>query len=335
MLKIRQNISLHDNSSSRLRTTSVLIKFYRMDNSDTNELIVFCGRGELVKKLAAKGIRYIFRNEELQEVLNTPKAGTDQKPLHNILLFHNQSTATNLHDTFGISLWKLFKMADVRNNCIFVDLEIILRDRVKLPDAIHSLDGFPEVGARLIKMRGDQLLTSDCVAAEIEKLTMCTARIKLAQQTEVGAVPSADQKLLPFVLPCPLCKSLGGQCPNDDFLWCCDDCGQQLSFVKQENAPITHLFCDCGRTSVEEFTFRCAYFTSHGDRFSRFSTNALDLALEMLNRKNEASILQVKASSQNGQQSAMSSNVSSDQAQQKLFKLLWDDQALITWLFRQ
>uniref|UniRef100_A0A183BIK2 G_PROTEIN_RECEP_F1_2 domain-containing protein n=1 Tax=Globodera pallida TaxID=36090 RepID=A0A183BIK2_GLOPA len=222
-----------------------------MEN-EGNELLQIEKRDELIKKLKAEGILYISLAEQrLGDVLNTPTAGT----LHNILLFYEQASTTN--DRFLFRLSQLFKMAVGRDNCIFVDLELLLRDpAAEIPDAIRSLEGYPELGARLITMRGGQLLTLDCVTAEIEKLAICTARIEHAQKIEVGAVPSADQQLLPCVLPCPLSKALGGKCRDDDFVWGCDDCGQTISFVKQEKAPITHLFCDCGRTPVDEFKFR-------------------------------------------------------------------------------
>uniref|UniRef100_A0A914HWS5 Uncharacterized protein n=1 Tax=Globodera rostochiensis TaxID=31243 RepID=A0A914HWS5_GLORO len=289
-----------------------------MEN-EANELLQIEKREELIKKLKAEGIRYISTaDQRLEDVLNTPNADT----LHNILLFYEQASTTN--DRFLFRLSQLFKMAIGRDNCIFVDLEPLLREpNAEIPDAIRSLEGYPELGPRLITMRGsDQVLTLDCVTAEIEKLAICTARIEHAQKIEVGAVPAADQQLLPCVLPCPLRKSLGGKCPDDDFVWGCDDCGQTISFVKQEEAPITHLFCACGRTSVDEFKFRCAYFTTHSNGFSRFSSKALlDKQLETLNN------------AQKDQQNATPSRNGNVSAQQKelFYYTMMTDEEFVRW----
>ncbi|KAI3408217.1 hypothetical protein GPALN_012063 [Globodera pallida] len=49
-------------------------------------------------------------------------------------------------------------------------LKRLLRD-TGVPKAINSMDGFPHIGARLIKMRGaDQLMTANFVAEERQKL---------------------------------------------------------------------------------------------------------------------------------------------------------------------
>uniref|UniRef100_A0A914HAP4 Uncharacterized protein n=1 Tax=Globodera rostochiensis TaxID=31243 RepID=A0A914HAP4_GLORO len=100
-------------------------------------------------------------------------------------------------------------------------------------------------------MRGHKLLSADCVTEEAQKLQICIARIENSHRTEVGAVP--QKKTEPYRLPCPLCEGYGGKCQNNDSLWVCDDWGQTLAFIKVENVPMTHFYCGCGATPVEEF----------------------------------------------------------------------------------
>uniref|UniRef100_A0A914HIL3 G domain-containing protein n=1 Tax=Globodera rostochiensis TaxID=31243 RepID=A0A914HIL3_GLORO len=116
-------------------------------------------------------------------------------------------------------------------------------------------------------------------------------KIENSQLTD-GTEPATGQTLLNCALPCPLSKALEGKCPNGDFLWGCDDCGKTLAFVKQANAQIDHLFCACGRTPVEAFSFRCANVEEHGDIFRHFaSKTALTDQLVRLHKKEDLNIL--------------------------------------------
>uniref|UniRef100_A0A183BTB6 Uncharacterized protein n=1 Tax=Globodera pallida TaxID=36090 RepID=A0A183BTB6_GLOPA len=48
-----------------------------------------------------------------------------------------------------------------------------------------------------------------------------------------------------------------------------------------ENVPMTHFYCGCGATLVEEFSFRCNDVDAHGNEFKHFASKiTLDNALK-------------------------------------------------------
>uniref|UniRef100_A0A914HPP2 Uncharacterized protein n=1 Tax=Globodera rostochiensis TaxID=31243 RepID=A0A914HPP2_GLORO len=253
-------------------------------------------RMELLRELDSKGVQYIGRgNRRLKDVLlgngGCSSTNASSSTLHFVFLYSKARTAPPSVAAVGGALssqhaggqtfyrqclGQLYQMAGRAKSCIFVDLDALLSDDAVtacegLPQGILALDGFPNIGTRLVKMRGHSLLTADCVTEEVQKLQNCIARVENSERTEVGAVPPKN-KTKPCSLPCPLCKGYGGKCQNTDFLWCCDDCGQTLAIVKVENVPMTHFYCACGATPVEEFTFRCNDVDAHGNEFRHFAT---------------------------------------------------------------
>uniref|UniRef100_A0A914I3F6 G domain-containing protein n=1 Tax=Globodera rostochiensis TaxID=31243 RepID=A0A914I3F6_GLORO len=260
---------------------------------------------ELIRKLDSKGVQYIGRgNRRLTDLLLT---NGGSRTLHFVLLYNESRTTPSAVAVGGSSsqhdgerfyrqcLGQLYQMAGRGKSCAFVDLDALLSDDEAtayggLPQGILELDGFPNIGSRLVKMRGHKLLTADCVMEEAQKLQICIARIENPQRTEVGAVP--QKKTEPCSLPCPLCEGYGGKCQNNDFLWGCDDCGRTLTYVKEENAPMTHFYCGCGATPVEEFSFRCSDVDAHGNEFRHFATKMqLTNELERLKSKGILTIL--------------------------------------------
>uniref|UniRef100_A0A183C162 G domain-containing protein n=1 Tax=Globodera pallida TaxID=36090 RepID=A0A183C162_GLOPA len=256
---------------------------------------------ELIRQLEAKGILYVGRgNRHLPDVLMDHEESHKMPSLHFVLFFYPpetppDETSPDLEQFYWQCLGQLFQMADRGKSCVFVDLELLLdgeHSATEVPEGIRSMDGFPKIGARLVKLRGEQLLTADCVAEETRKLELCIARIKNLERTDIGVERPSDRRVLPCSLPCPLCKNFGGRCPNSDFLWGCDDCGQTLTFVKQPKAPITHFFCACGRTPADEFAFRCADIKTHGYSFKHFTSKSLmDKELDRLNNRGDVNIL--------------------------------------------
>uniref|UniRef100_A0A914HDH9 G domain-containing protein n=1 Tax=Globodera rostochiensis TaxID=31243 RepID=A0A914HDH9_GLORO len=264
-------------------------------------------RMEMLRELASKGVQYIGRgNQRLADVLlgNGGSSTNASSTLHFVLLYSELQT-TPPDAVGGLSsqldgerfyrqcLGQLYQMAGRGKSCIFVDLDILDATAYEeLPQGILALDGFPNIGSRLIKMRGHKLLTADCVTEEAEKLQICIARIENSQRTQVGAVP--PKKTEPCSLPCPCCQGYGGKCPSDDFTWGCDDCGQTLAFIKEENlsqSPMTHFYCACGATPVEEFSFRCND-VAHGKEFKHFASKiALGNELKRMNNKGFLNIL--------------------------------------------
>uniref|UniRef100_A0A914HEN2 Uncharacterized protein n=1 Tax=Globodera rostochiensis TaxID=31243 RepID=A0A914HEN2_GLORO len=266
-----------------------LIGFNPVRRAEVEEIMM----DESAREMAEASVQYIGRgNRRLKDVLLGNGGSSTNASLHFVLLYSESRTSHPVG--FGVlssqhteerfyrqCLGQLYQMAGRGKSCIFVDLDVLLSDDAAtacdgLPQGILALDGFPNIGSRLTKMRGHKLLTADCVTEEAEKLQICIARIENSQRTQVGAVP--PKKTEPCSLPCPLCKGYGGKCQNTDLLWCCDDCGQTLAFVKEENAPITHFYCACGATPVEEFSFRCNDVDAHGNEFKHFASNiALDV----------------------------------------------------------
>uniref|UniRef100_A0A183CPK9 G domain-containing protein n=1 Tax=Globodera pallida TaxID=36090 RepID=A0A183CPK9_GLOPA len=258
---------------------------------------------ELIRKLDLKGVQYIGRgNRRLADVLlgNGGSSTNASSTLHFVLLYSKTAPPVSVggsssqHDGerfYRQCLGQLYQMAGRGKSCAFVDLDALDATGYEgLPQGILALDGFPNIGSRFVKMRGHKLLTTDCVTEEAQKLQICIARIKNSQRTEVGAVP--QKKTEPCSLPCPLSEGYGGKCQNDDFLWGCDDCGQTLTYVKEENAPLTHFYCTCGATPVEEFTFRCNDVETHGMEFRHFATKMqLTNELERLKSKGILTIL--------------------------------------------
>uniref|UniRef100_A0A914HF84 G domain-containing protein n=1 Tax=Globodera rostochiensis TaxID=31243 RepID=A0A914HF84_GLORO len=249
---------------------------------------------ELSRQLESKGIRYIDRDN--RQLLNDALTADQQKDC--FVLLYSQSTLADEEtmDKLSLCLEYLLELVGRGKECIFVTLGAQLlgegdQNEDELPEAIRAIDGFPHIGVRIVKMNGDQLLTADYVSEEIKKLGLCTARIENSQLTD-GTEPATGQTLLNCALPCPLSTALEGKCPNGDFLWGCDDCGKALAFVKQANAPIDHLFCACGRTPVEAFSFRCANVEEHGDIFCHFaSKTVLTDQLVRLHKKEDLNIL--------------------------------------------
>uniref|UniRef100_A0A914HY00 G domain-containing protein n=1 Tax=Globodera rostochiensis TaxID=31243 RepID=A0A914HY00_GLORO len=259
-------------------------------STEALELAMLQPRMELIQQLNSKGVHYIGRgNRRLTDVLlgNDDGSSTNaSSTLHFVLLYRESTTTTtppvtvggggspSQHDGerfFRQCLGQLYQMAKRGKSCTFVDLDALLSDDEAtaskgLPQGILALDGFPNIGSRLVKMRGHKLLTADCVTEEAQKLQICISRTENPQRTEVGA--------------------------NNDFLWGCDDCGQTLIYIKEENAPMTHFYCVCGATPVEEFSFRCADMDTHGNEFKHFASKlALDNELERLKSKGVLTIL--------------------------------------------
>uniref|UniRef100_A0A183BVW6 G domain-containing protein n=1 Tax=Globodera pallida TaxID=36090 RepID=A0A183BVW6_GLOPA len=255
-------------------------------------------------------VLYIGRgNRRLTDVLlgNGGSSSSASLALHFVLLYSESRTTPpvavdgdlssqqNGEKFYRRCLGQLYQMAKRGKSCAFIDLDVMLSDDDAtayegLPQCILELDGFPTIGSRLVKMRGDRLLTADCVTEEAQKLQICIARIENLQRTELGAVP--QKKTEPCSLPCPFCEGYGGKCQNNDFLWGCDDCGQTLAYVKEENAPMTHFYCACGTTPVEEFSFRCNDVDAHGNEFKHFATKTqLTNELERLKSKGILTIL--------------------------------------------
>uniref|UniRef100_A0A914IE04 G domain-containing protein n=1 Tax=Globodera rostochiensis TaxID=31243 RepID=A0A914IE04_GLORO len=247
-------------------------------------------------------------NRRLTDVLlgNGGSSTSASSTLHFVLLYSESRTIPPVDADVGLSsqqngekfyrrcLGQLYQMAKRGKSCAFVDLDVMLSDDDAtayggLPQGILELDGFPNIGSRLVKMRGHKLLTADCVTEEAQKLQICFARIENSQRTEVGAVPR--KKTEPCSLPCPLCEGYGGKCQNNDLLWGCDDCGQTLAFVKEENAPMTHFYCACGATPVEEFSFRCNDMDAHGMEFKHFAKIQLNKELERMKSKGILTLL--------------------------------------------
>ncbi|KAI3416528.1 hypothetical protein GPALN_006069 [Globodera pallida] len=259
---------------------------------------------ELLRELDSKGVHYIGRgNRRLTDVL----LGNNETPVHFVLLYSESTTTTppvavdvSQHDGERLHrqcMGQLYQLAGRGKSCSFVDLDVLPSDGDEattayegLPQGILELDGFPNIGrTRLVKMRGHSLLTGDCVMEEANKLAIFIARIENPQRTEVGAVPR--KKAEPCSLPCPFCKGNGDKSQNNDFLWGCDDCGQTLAFVNEENVPTTHLYCACGATPVDEFSYRCANSNTHGNEFKRFGTTQLANELKRLRSKGVLTIL--------------------------------------------
>ncbi|KAL3088881.1 hypothetical protein niasHS_009173 [Heterodera schachtii] len=254
---------------------------------------------KMLNELKQKGVTYIGRATRQQLDAHFAFDDSNSLALHFILL-RNASVLPvqqNEHTSFLLCLGKMFEFVS-RGKCTFVELDV-LRDGAEaqaddgLPAHIRSLDGYPNIGPLLIKMRGNELLSSDYMTKEEHKLQYPIARIENIRCTEAGAAPQADPKdIQGCILPCPFCEGYGGKCANTDHLWECDDCGQTLNFVKIEKAPITHFFCACGKTPVHGFSFRCSDVEKHGTAFKHFGSEAsLDKELDRLNNKNMLTFL--------------------------------------------
>uniref|UniRef100_A0A914HRN3 G domain-containing protein n=1 Tax=Globodera rostochiensis TaxID=31243 RepID=A0A914HRN3_GLORO len=291
------------------RSTETLELAVEQFVEDVRDLLEHCDRMleprmELIRQLDSKGVQYIGRgNRRLTDVLlgNGGSSTNAASTLHFVLLYSESRTAPpvavgglssqhNGEKFYRQCLGQLYQMAGRGRSCAFVDLDALEATGYDgLPQGILALDGFPNIDCRLVKMRGHKLLTANCVTEEAQKLQICIARIENSQRTEVGAVPR--KKTEPCSLPCPLSEGYGGKCQNNDFLWGCDDCGQTLAFVKTENAPMTHFYCACGATPVEEFTFRCNDVEAHGNEFKHFAKTQLTNELERLKSKGILTIL--------------------------------------------
>ncbi|KAL3071169.1 hypothetical protein niasHT_038439 [Heterodera trifolii] len=252
-------------------------------------------RMELAKKLESKGVLYVRHHQQLKNALCGQKKSGKNGPTENFVLFCNKPNSTpDTLKQFFLALHYLFKLAEARKNCLFVDLELFSdgHKKTQMPNVISSLDVFPLIGARLIRLCGDQLVTDDLVAKKTQTLGVCTAR---TSDHEKIPSPAADQLLWPCHLPCPRAQKFGGKFPNGDHFWGCEQCGQTFKFAKQKNddmeqkAPINHLFCDCGGTRVDHLTFRCAFFADHGDQFHAFPS--LDLLNKELERQSKEDIV--------------------------------------------
>ncbi|KAL3089934.1 hypothetical protein niasHS_006386 [Heterodera schachtii] len=253
---------------------------------------------EMVNELKQKGVTYIGRSTRQQLDSHFAVDDSNSSVFHFVLLRNSSvQPVQNQHTSFLLCLGKLYEFVP-RGKCTFVDLDV-LRDGEEaqadegLPEEIRSLDGYPNFGMRLIKMRGNKLLSKDYMAEEERKLQFPIARIENIRRTEVGAVPQADSKdIQACSLPCPLCKGYGGKCPNIDHLWMCDDCCEALTFVKIEKAQITHFFCACGKTPVDGFSFRCSDVEKHGTEFKHFCSKlSLEKELDRLNNKGMLTLL--------------------------------------------
>ncbi|KAL3079635.1 hypothetical protein niasHS_013917 [Heterodera schachtii] len=264
-------------------------------------------RMELAKKLESKGILYVRHHQQLKNALSGQKKSDKNGPTENFVLFSNKPNSTpDTLKQFFLALHYLFKLAEARKNCLFVDLELFLdrHKKTQMPKVIsNSLDVFPLIGARLIRLCGDQLVSVDWVAKETQMLGVCTAR-----SSDSEKIPSpVDQLLWPCHLPCPHAEKFGGKCPNGDHFWGCDQCEQTFKFAKQKNdgmeqkAPISYLFCDCGGTRVDHLTFRCAFFADHGDKFHAFtSLDLLNIELERQSKKDMVKNLLLLGKTGNG-----------------------------------
>ncbi|KAL3082158.1 hypothetical protein niasHT_035511 [Heterodera trifolii] len=255
-------------------------------------------RMELAKKLESKGILYVRHHQQLKNALCGQKKSGKNGPTENFVLFCNKPNSTpDTLKQFFLALHYLFKLAEARKNCLFVDLELFSdgHKKTQMPKVIsNSLDVFPLIGARLIKICGDQLVTVDWVAKVTQMLGVCIARTSDPKKI----LSPVDQLLWPCHLPCPRAQKFGGKCPNGDHFWGCERCGQTFKFAKQKNddmgqkAPITHLFCNCGGTRVDHLTFRCAFFADHGDKFNAFTSDALlNRELERQSKKGTVNLL--------------------------------------------
>uniref|UniRef100_A0A914H5C4 Uncharacterized protein n=1 Tax=Globodera rostochiensis TaxID=31243 RepID=A0A914H5C4_GLORO len=297
------NLRMGQDAEEAERSTEALELKVKQFVSDGRDLLEQC-------------VQYIGRgNRWLADVLlgNGGSSTNASLTLHFVLLYSEsrtfQSVAVGVlssqHDGerfYRQCLGQLYQMAGRGKSCIFVDLDALLSDDAatayeELPKGILALDGFPNIGSRLIKMRGHKLLSADCVTEEAQKLQICIARIENSHRTEVGAVP--QKKTEPCRLPCPLCEGYGGKCQNNDSLWVCDDCGQTLTFIKVENVPMTHFYCGCGATPVEEFSFRCNDVDAHGNEFKHFASKiALNNALKKLFETKTRSTIQQRFAEQ-------------------------------------
>ncbi|KAL3105105.1 hypothetical protein niasHT_028777 [Heterodera trifolii] len=250
----------------------------------------------MVNELKLKGVAYIGRATRQQ--LDSHFAFDDSNPsVFHFVLLRNSVPPVQNQQEFLLCLGKLYEFVP-RGKCTFVDLDV-LRDGEEaqadegLPEDIRSLDGYPNFGMRLIKMRGNKLLSKDYMAEEERKLQYPLARIENIRRTEVGAVPEADPKdIQGCSLPCSFCEGYGGQCPNTDHMWMCDDCCEALTFVQIEKAKITHFFCACGKTPVDGFSFRCSDLAKHGTEFKHFCSKvSLEKELDRLNNKGMFTLL--------------------------------------------
>ncbi|KAL3104943.1 hypothetical protein niasHT_028475 [Heterodera trifolii] len=250
----------------------------------------------MVNELKLKGVVYIGRATRQQ--LDSHFAFDDSNPsVFHFVLLRNSVPPIQNQQEFLLCLGKLYEFVP-RGKCTFVDLDV-LRDGEEaqadegLPEGIRSLDGYPNFGMRLIKMRGNKLLSKDYMAEEERKLQYPIARIENIRRTEVGAVPEADPKdIQGCTLPCSFCEGYGGQCPNTDHMWMCDDCCEALTFVQIEKAKITHFFCACGKTPVDGFSFRCSDLANHGTEFKHFCSKvSLEKELDRLNNKGMFTLL--------------------------------------------
>uniref|UniRef100_A0A914HFA4 G domain-containing protein n=1 Tax=Globodera rostochiensis TaxID=31243 RepID=A0A914HFA4_GLORO len=303
------NLRVGQDAEEADRSTGELERAVGQFMGEGRELLGQCDRMleprmELLRELDSKGVQYIGRgNRQLADVLlgNGCSSTNASSTLHFVILYSESRTSqpvavgglSSQHEGkrfYRQCLGQLYQMAERGKSCIFVDLDVLETTACEgLPQGILALDGFPNIGSRLIKMRGHKLLTADCVTEEAEKLQICIARIENSQRTQVGAVP--PKKTEPCSLPCPCCQGYGGKCQNNDLLWGCDDCGQTLAFVKEENAPITHFYCACGATPAEEFSFRCNDVDAHGKEFEHFAKTQLTNELERLKSKGILTIL--------------------------------------------
>ncbi|KAL3095153.1 hypothetical protein niasHT_025446 [Heterodera trifolii] len=252
---------------------------------------------EMVNELKQKGVTYIGRSTRQQLDSHFALDDSNSSVFHFVLLRNSSVPPVQTqHTSFLLCLGKLYELVR-RGKCTFVDLDVLRDGEANadegLPEEIRSLDGYPNFGMRLIKMRGNKLLSKDYMAEEKWKLQFPIARIENIRRTEVGAVPEADSKdIQACSLPCPFCEGYGGKCSNIDNLWECDDCCEALTFVKIEKAQITHLFCACGKTPVDGFSFRCSDVEKHGTEFKHFGSKAsLDKELDRLNNKGMLTLL--------------------------------------------
>ncbi|KAL3123990.1 hypothetical protein niasHT_003697 [Heterodera trifolii] len=253
---------------------------------------------KMANELKQKGITYFGRASRQQLDSHFALNDSNSSIFHFVLLRNSSVPPLQNHNiSFLLCLGKLFEFV-TRGKCSFVDLNILRHGEEAqadegLPGEIRSLDGYPNIGIRLIKMRGNKLLSNDYMAEEERKLQYPIARIENIRRTEVGAVPEADPKdIHACIFSCPFCEGYGGKCPNTLHFWVCDDCCQTLTFVKIVKAQITHFFCACGKTPVDAFSFRCSDMAKHGTEFKQFGSKAsLDKELDRLNNKGMLNIL--------------------------------------------
>ncbi|KAL3082155.1 hypothetical protein niasHT_035508 [Heterodera trifolii] len=246
---------------------------------DKNNVLRLCPQTDGIgQEIGVKGDTVRRHHQQLKDAL----CGQ----MHFVLFSNKPNSTPYIFKQFLLALHFLFELSEARMNCLFVDLELFLdvHKKTQMPKVIsNSLDVFPLIGVRLIKICGDQLVTADWVAKEAQTLGVCIARAS----DDPKRIPSpVDQLLWPCHLPCPRAKKFGGKCRDDDNFWGCEQCGQTFKFAKQNEgkepkAPITHLFCGCGGTRVDHLTFRCAFFADHGVHFHAFTS------LDLLNRELE------------------------------------------------